>query len=85
MRERDIAVLGSDTSNDVMPAPYPRVRNPIHQVALIRMGVWILDNANLEELAVACAERNRWEFMLSMGPLRIVGGTGCPVNPIAIF
>jgi kynurenine formamidase len=85
MRERDIAVLGTDTSNDVMPAPYPKVRNPIHQVALIRMGVWILDNANLEELAVACAERNRWEFMLSMGPLRIVGGTGCPVNPIAIF
>ncbi len=85
MRERDIAVLGTDTSNDMMPAPYPRVTNPIHQVALIRMGVWILDNANLEELAIAYAERNRWEFMLSMGPLRIVGGTGCPVNPIAIF
>lgn len=85
MRERDIAVLGTDTSNDMMPAPYPKVTNPIHQVALIRMGVWILDNANLEELALACAQRNRWEFMLSMGPLRIVGGTGCPVNPIAIF
>lgn len=85
IRERDVAVLGTDTANDMMPAPYPRVTNPIHQVALIRMGVWILDNANLEELAIACAERNRWEFMLSMGPLRIIGGTGCPVNPIALF
>jgi hypothetical protein len=49
------------------------------------MGVWILDNANLEELAVACQERNRWEFMLSIGPLALHATTGSPVNPIAIF
>ncbi len=85
LSERDVAVLGTDTANDMMPASYPTVTSPIHQVALIRMGVWILDNANLEDLAAACSERNRWEFMVNMGPLRIVGGTGCPVNPIAIF
>ena len=49
------------------------------------MGLWILDNANLEDLAVECARRNRWEFMLSMGPLKLTNTTGSPVNPIAIF
>jgi kynurenine formamidase len=49
------------------------------------MGMWIIDNANLEELSETCKEKNRWEFMINIGPLRIVGGTGSPVNPIAIF
>jgi kynurenine formamidase len=85
LRERDISVLGTDTANDMLPSPYRNITNPIHQVALIRMGVWILDNANFEELAVACSERGRWEFMVNMGVLRIIGGTGSPVNPIVVF
>ena len=57
-KERDIAVLGSDTGNDVSPPQYPgQLTNPVHQVAITAMGLWILDNANLEELAVACQER----------------------------
>ena len=83
--QRGIAMLGSDTGNDVQPHMYPAVPMPIHQVGLTAMGMWLLDNANLEELAQACSERNRWEFMLSMGPLRISNGTGSPVNPLAIF
>ena len=27
----------------------------------------------------------RWEFLFTVAPLRIPGGTGCPVNPIAVF
>ena len=83
--ERGIAMLGSDTGNDVMPTGYPALTNPIHQVGIVAMGLWILDNANLEELAQACAERNRWEFMLSIGPLRLFNATGSPVNPLAVF
>ena len=83
--ERGIAVLGTDTGNDIIPAPYPNVIQPIHQVGIVAMGLWILDNANLEDLAVECALRNRWEFMLSMGPLKLTNTTGSPVNPIAIF
>ena len=83
--ERGIAMLGSDTGNDVMPTGYPNLSNPIHQVGIAGMGLWILDNANLEELAAACSERNRWEFMLSIGPLRLSNTTGSPVNPLAIF
>ena len=84
-RERGIAVLGSDTGNDVMPSGYPLLSNPIHQVGIVAMGMWILDNPDLERLADACRERNRWEFMLSIGPLRLHNTTGSPVNPIAIF
>ena len=47
--------------------------------------LWLIDNANLEELAAACAERNRYEFMLTLAPLRLRNVTGSPVNPIAMF
>jgi hypothetical protein len=39
----------------------------------------------LDLLADACAERNRWEFSFVVAPLQIGGGTGSPVNPIAIL
>ncbi len=83
--ERGVAVMGSDTGNDVSPAHYDRVPQPIHQVGITAMGLWILDNANLEDLAEACQQRNRWQFMVSIGPLPLHNTTGSPVNPIAVF
>ena len=83
--QRGIAVIGSDTGNDVIPRQYDKVHNPIHQVGIVSMGLWILDNANLEELAQACQERNRWEFLISISPLRMYNGTGSPVNPVVVF
>jgi hypothetical protein len=49
------------------------------------MGLWLIDNMNLEELARACAARRRWEFMLTIAPLPLRNCTGSPVNPIALF
>jgi hypothetical protein len=43
------------------------------------------DNCDLEALADAAAERNRWDFLLTAAPLPIRGGTGSPANPIATF
>jgi kynurenine formamidase len=83
--ERGIAVMGSDTGNDVRPSQYSQVTQPIHQVGITAMGLWILDNANLEDVAEACHERARWEFMVAIGPLRLHNTTGSPVNPIAVF
>jgi kynurenine formamidase len=83
--QRGIAVMGSDTGNDVSPAQYSRVLQPIHQVGITAMGLWILDNANLEELAEACRQRKRWNFLVTIGPLRLHNTTGSPVNPIAVF
>jgi len=84
-RERGIAMLGTDTHNDVTPVPYPGIGNALHVVALVTLGLWLIDNMNLEELAQACAARRRWEFMLTIAPLRLQNTTGSPVNPIALF
>ena len=85
MRERGVAVMGSDTGNDVQPSPYERFSNPVHQVGIVGMGLWILDNAWLDDLAVACQERGRWEFLINILPLRLPTVTGSPVNPVAVF
>ena len=84
-KERGIAVMGTDTGNDVAPSPYPRFSNPVHQVGIVSLGLWILDNAWLDDLSEACAARNRWEFLISINPLRLPTVTGSPVNPIAVF
>jgi kynurenine formamidase len=83
--ERGIAMLGTDTHNDVSPLTHPGIGNAVHVVGLVAMGLWLIDNANLEEVARACAERQRWEFMLTVAPLRLLHATGSPVNPIAVF
>jgi kynurenine formamidase len=49
------------------------------------MGLHLLDNLDLETLARVCKELDRWTFQLVLAPLRIEGGTGSPLNPIAIF
>jgi hypothetical protein len=60
-------------------------RKPPTRVAIPYMGLPLLDNARLEALASACAEESRWEFLLVVAPLVIPGGTGSPVNPIALL
>ena len=85
IHEKQVAVIGGDTVSDVVPSGYPNIKQPIHQVAIPHMGLWLLDNLNLEEIANACLERKRWEFMFTVAPLRVQGGTGSPINPIAMF
>ena len=53
--------------------------------AIFAYGIGLLDNALLEPLAEVCAREGRYEFLLTVNPLRVVGGTGSPVNPIAIL
>ena len=85
LRERDVAIIGWETPG-YMPQPegdLPRLA--LHDFALTMLGVHHLDRANFDDLAEAAAERNRWEFMLTITPLPIPKGTGSPVNPIAMF
>lgn len=84
-KERGIAMLGTDTPNDVRPSQYPTIGSPLHVMCLVTMGLCLIDNANLEELSQACRERNRYEFMLTLAPLRLRNVTGSPVNPVALF
>jgi hypothetical protein len=58
---------------------------PIHSTVIPYMGLPLLDNADLEDLGDAAAEVGRSEFLLVVAPLVVLGGTGSPVNPIAVF
>ena len=58
---------------------------PVHAVAIVAMGLHLMDNLDLDGLAVACAQEGRWEFMLTVRPLVLRHGTASPVNPIALF
>ena len=85
LKARDVAMMGSDTVNDVLPSQVDGVLEPIHQVVLVAMGMPIFDNLDLEAIAEEAAKRGRWEFLLTAAPLAVETGTGSPLNPIAIF
>jgi kynurenine formamidase len=85
MRERGVAILGSDVVQDVRPSQVEGVNQPIHEVALRAMGTPLIDNCDLEALGKATSEKRRWTFLLTINPLRVPGATGGPVNPIATF
>ncbi len=86
LHERSIAVLGSDGISDAMPGlGVPGWAFPIHQIGITGMGLHLIDNMSLGALAARCAERQQWAFLFTLAPLRIEGGTGCPVNPIALL
>lgn len=83
--ERDPAVLGSDGVSDPLPGSDHRWPMLVHQCMLAGMGVHLLDNLDLSRLAAACADGGTWEFLFVVEPLRIGGGTGSPVNPVAVL
>ena len=88
LKERDVAILGSDSMHDAMPLPDgDEIDSPfaLHDFVLIMLGVHLFDNVNLEEVGDAAAERSRWEFLLTAAPLRFRTATGSPLNPIAVF
>ncbi len=85
LRERDVALIGCDGVSDVMPSGVEGLANPLHELVLVGLGMRILDNLNLDEVAVEARHRGRWQFLFVGAPLRVVGGTGSPLNPLAVF
>jgi len=83
VRQSDCAVLAWDMM-DVMPLPWGGIPWNVHG-SIYAFGVALIDNCDLGRLARACAEENRYEFMFILSPLVVVGGTGSPVNPLAVF
>ncbi|MYX30211.1 cyclase [Streptomyces sp. SID8381] len=79
--EHDVSIYVGDIS-DARPARFPM---PMHQVALARLGLPLVDAADLEALALHCEASSRWSFMLVLAPPRITGTTGLVVNPVAVF
>ncbi len=82
LRENDVAVLMWDML-DLSPSGYS-FKWSVHG-AIPAFGLALVDNIDFTELIPLARELDRDEFMLTIGPLRVKGGTGSPVNPIAIF
>ena len=85
LKARGVSFLASDDAQDVTPSLVDGVTLPVHTLAITALGVDILDNMDLEAVAETAARLNRWEFLLTVAPVPVTGGTGFPVNPLAIF
>ena len=84
LRRHDASVYGGDCF-ERLPLPYTDIPWAFHQIAQAAMGLILLDNVDVEPLARVCAEEGRWEFQYIVAPLRLPGGTGSAVNPLAVF
>jgi kynurenine formamidase len=80
--EHGIVALGADNGAvDVLPAE-PGVRPfGLHPRIINQQGGYLLEYLDLEELAGAGAH----EFLFVAAPLRVSGGSGSPLNPIAVL
>jgi kynurenine formamidase len=85
LNDRGVAALGGDAANDRTPSIVEGIGDPLHQLAIVAMGMPLFDNLDLEHLAVAAAAHSRWSFLFVASPLRLKGASGSPVNPLAIF
>jgi kynurenine formamidase len=84
-QHREIPNLVTDTiANEVTTDPNSGVALPLHCALMRNLGVALTEIAWLDDLAEACAADNRWTFLYAAAPLKVVSGTGAPVNPIAI-
>ena len=81
LAKQDPMLVGADNGPvEVNPNPDPQLNQPVHQIMLVVNGIHLLENLRLEDLAA----RRVYEFAFVMQPLKIQGGTGSTVAPVAI-
>lgn len=81
LAKQDVMLIGADTFGvEVAPNPDKNISMPVHQIALVVNGIFLLENLRLDELAASKA----YEFALVLQPLKMKGGTGSTVAPVAI-
>jgi kynurenine formamidase len=81
LAERGVVATGSDTTayEWIPPGAGHRVL-PVHRILLVECGIHIVEHLALEDAAAA----GLTEFLAVFAPLRVVGGTGAPVRPLAV-
>jgi kynurenine formamidase len=81
LASQQVVLVGSDNWGiDVLPAPWPDLVFPAHQILITQNGIHTLENLDLSELA----RDKAYEFAFFFAPLRMKGATGSPGNPVAI-
>jgi kynurenine formamidase len=84
LHERCVAAVAADNTMVEASQVLEGVMIPFHMLALCNLGIHLGEFWYLEDLAADCAEDGTWEFMLVAQGLPITGGTGTPVNPLAL-
>jgi kynurenine formamidase len=85
IKARGVAFIGSDAALDVTPSLVEGNNLPVHTLMINALGINLLDNQDLEAVSETAARLNRWEFLLTVAPVPVTGGTGFPVNALATF
>ena len=84
-QQREIPNLVTDTiANEVTTDPVSGVTLPLHNALMRNLGVTLTEIAWLEDLADDCAADGQYTFLYTAAPLKVVSGTGAPVNPVVI-
>jgi kynurenine formamidase len=85
LHDTEIAGIATDTWGfEVRPNEFDDAFQPLHQVAIPHIGLFIGEMWDLDALAVDCAADRRYDFWLTAAPLPVTGAVGAPVNPIAV-
>ncbi|UOE22140.1 cyclase family protein [Thermobifida halotolerans] len=85
LHDTEIAAVATDTWGfEVRPNEFDHAFQPLHQVAIPNIGLFIGEMWDLDALAADCASDGVYEFQLVAAPLPITGAVGSPVNPIAL-
>lgn len=74
-------VAADNVAVEVLPSRHPTVAVPLHIRLLRDSGIYLAELLDLERLAIA----GRSVFMLVVAPLRISGGVGSPITPVAVL
>jgi kynurenine formamidase len=81
----EIAGVATDTWGfEVRPNEFAVAFQPLHQVAIPHIGLFLGEMWDLDALAADCAADGVWDFLLTAAPLPVTGAVGAPVNPIAV-
>jgi kynurenine formamidase len=85
LHRTEIAAIATDTWGfEVRPNEFDDAFQPLHQVAIPHIGLFLGEMWDLDALAADCAADGRYEFWLTAAPLPVTGAVGAPVNPIAV-
>nr|WP_246215142.1 cyclase family protein [Modestobacter muralis] len=85
LHDTEIAGIATDTWGfEVRPNEFDVAFQPLHQVAIPNIGLYLGEMWDLDALATDCATDGQWDFFLTAAPLPITGAVGSPVNPIAV-
>ena len=85
LHRTEIAAIATDTWGfEVRPNEFDHAFQPLHQVVIPHLGLFLGEMWDLDALASACAADGHYDFFLTAAPLKVTGAVGAPVNPVAV-